>query len=64
MNPLTWDAPKIVVYLALFCIVFCRSQATYWIGRGLIVGLSHSRLVARMTGAIVPQRHQKNLRKL
>lgn len=47
MNPLTWDAPKIVVYLALFGIVFCRSQATYWIGRGLIAGLSHNRLVAR-----------------
>ncbi len=34
MNPMTWDGPRIYVYLALFVIVFLRASATYWLGRG------------------------------
>lgn len=33
MNPLDWDAPRTLVYLALFVIVMCRANATYWVGR-------------------------------
>jgi membrane protein DedA with SNARE-associated domain len=29
--------------LALFVIVFCRAQATYWIARGAVAGASRSR---------------------
>ena len=39
VNPLAWDAPKLVVYAALFCIVFIRAGATYAAGRGLIAGM-------------------------
>ncbi len=41
MNPLTWDAPRIAIYIALFCIVFCRAGATHLLGRGIFAGLSH-----------------------
>ena len=50
MNPLAWDAPRLVVYAALFCIVFARASATYAIGRGLIAGVSRTRFAARMQG--------------
>lgn len=50
MSPLEWDAPKLVVYAALFCIVFIRASATYAVGRGLIAGVSRSRFAARMQG--------------
>lgn len=51
MNPLEWDAPKLVVYAALFCIVFVRAGATYAIGRGLIAGVSNLRFAKRMQGS-------------
>lgn len=50
MNPLQWDAPKIVVIAGLFCIVFLRASATYAIGRGLIAGMTHTRFAAKMQG--------------
>ncbi|GAB3208047.1 DedA family protein [Marinactinospora thermotolerans] len=34
--------PFWIVYLALLGIVFCRAQATYWIGRGIGAGLHRS----------------------
>lgn len=55
MNPLAWDAPKLVVHAALFCIVFIRAGATYAAGRGLIAGMSHTRWAARAQG----ERHQR-----
>ena len=52
MNPLTWQMPKILVYVALFCIVFLRASATYWLGRGIIAGLSrNTRVKAQMDSA-------------
>lgn len=48
MNPLAWNAPKVVVYAALFCIVFLRASATYAAGRGLITGMSHTRFATRI----------------
>lgn len=50
MNPLEWDAPRIVIYAALFCIVFTRASATYAIGRGLIAGMGRTRFAAKMQG--------------
>lgn len=50
MNPLDWDAPKLVVHATLFCIVFIRASATYAVGRGLIAGVSRTRFAARMQG--------------
>jgi len=43
VNPLAWDAPKLVVYAALFVIVTCRATGTYWVGRGVVSGIGHSR---------------------
>lgn len=40
--------PFWAVYLALLGIVFVRAQATYWLGRGVNLGLHHSRLAARL----------------
>ncbi|WP_017594704.1 DedA family protein [Nocardiopsis potens] len=40
--------PFWIVYSALFGIVFARTQATYWIGRGLGAGLHRSRWGARL----------------
>ena len=40
--------PFVVVYLALFGIVFLRAQATYWLGRLLGAGLYRTRLGARI----------------
>ena len=48
MNPLAWDAPKLVVYAALFCIVFIRAGATYAAGRGLIASMSRTRFATRI----------------
>lgn len=39
MNPLTWEMPKVIVYVLLWCIVFCRAFATYGIGRAINGGL-------------------------
>ncbi len=35
---------------ALFVIVFCRAQATYWLGRAAAAGVGRTRLSARFTG--------------
>lgn len=35
--------PFWTVYVALFAIVFARTQATYWIGRGVGAGVRHTR---------------------
>ena len=32
MNPMEWDAPFSVIVAALFVIVMCRANATYWLG--------------------------------
>ena len=36
--------PFLITCAVLFGIVFLRAQATYWIGRGVIAGLLHTRL--------------------
>ncbi|WP_046468099.1 DedA family protein [Allosalinactinospora lopnorensis] len=38
----------LVVYSTLFGIVFLRTQATYWIGRGVGAGLERSRYAERL----------------
>ena len=43
MDPTTWQLPYGLVLLSLFCIVMCRSNATYWIGRGVVAGAGHTR---------------------
>ena len=40
--------PFWIVYFALFGIVLCRAQATYWIGRGLGAGVTRSRMGERL----------------
>ncbi|WP_236540301.1 hypothetical protein [Spiractinospora alimapuensis] len=35
--------PLWTVYVSLFVIVFARTQATYWIGRGVGAGVRHTR---------------------
>ncbi|GAA1082570.1 DedA family protein [Nocardiopsis composta] len=40
--------PFWIVYSALFGIVFARTQATYWIGRGLGAGVHRSRWGSRL----------------
>lgn len=42
-DPTTWEAPYAVVVAALFVIVFCRTNATYWVGRALTSGAEHTR---------------------
>ena len=43
-NPMTWDAPYLVVVGALFIIVMLRANGTYWLGRGMTAGVEHTRL--------------------
>ena len=43
-NPMTWDAPYLVVVAALFVIVMLRANGTYWLGRGMTAGAEHTRL--------------------
>lgn len=47
MNPLTWDAPYLLVVAALFVIVMLRANGTYWLGR-LIEGGARRTRVARL----------------
>ena len=42
-NPLTWDAPYLVVVAGLFVIVFLRANGTYWLGRAISAGASRTR---------------------
>ena len=43
MHPQDWNLPYGLTILALFCIVMIRSNGTYWIGRGIVAGTSHTR---------------------
>ncbi|MDP5226130.1 MULTISPECIES: VTT domain-containing protein [Arthrobacter] len=45
------NLPFHVAFPALFVIVMCRANATYWLGRGAVNGLEKTRLAARLTGA-------------
>ncbi len=49
MNPMTWDAPYLVVIAALFVIVMLRANGTYWVGRLLQRGALHTRLARIMS---------------
>ncbi|MFV2195957.1 DedA family protein [Nocardiopsis sp. LOL_012] len=40
--------PFWIVYLVLLAVIFCRVQATYWIGRGLGAGVSLSPMGRRL----------------
>lgn len=46
MNPADWGWPYGLVFLALFVIVMCRANGTYWVGRALRKGSDHSRLAS------------------
>ena len=48
MNPMTWDAPYLVVVGALFVIVMLRANATYWIGRLIERGVRQTRVATVM----------------
>ena len=43
MHPQDWNLPYGLTILTLFCIVMVRSNGTYWIGRGVVAGTSHTR---------------------
>lgn len=43
VNPMTWDAPYLVIVAALFGIVFLRANATYWLGRLISAGAQRTR---------------------
>lgn len=47
VNPMEWDAPFDVIVGALFVIVMCRANATYWVGRMLQRTARHTH-VARL----------------
>lgn len=46
MNPFDWDAPWAVLFAALFVIVFFRSNLFHLIGRGLVSGLTKTKLLS------------------
>lgn len=48
-NPMTWDAPYLVIVAALFVIVMLRANGTYWLGRGLTRGAEHTRMAKMMS---------------
>lgn len=48
LNPMEWDAPYYVIVAALFVIVMCRANATYWVGRLIQQGMKRSRLAHAM----------------
>lgn len=48
-NPMTWDAPYLVVVAALFVIVMLRANGTYWLGRGMAAGAQRTRLARLLT---------------
>lgn len=50
-NPMTWDAPYLVVVAALFVIVMLRANGTYWLGRGMTAGAEHTRLAKLLQSA-------------
>lgn len=42
-NPMTWDAPYLVIVGALFVIVMLRANGTYWLGRLISRGAERTR---------------------
>ena len=48
MNPMTWNAPLLVVIAALFGIVFLRATGTYFLGRAMVAGASRTRFASLM----------------
>ncbi len=48
MNPMEWDAPFLVIVAALFVIVMCRANATYWLGVLIARGARRTRAAATM----------------
>lgn len=42
-DPSTWETPYAVTVALLFVIVLCRTNATYWLGRGLASGAEHTK---------------------
>ena len=48
----TWfeGKPFGITFAALFLIVLLRAQATYWLGRGVIAGVLHTRFADKLTG--------------
>lgn len=44
VNPMTWDAPYLVIVGTLFVIVFLRANATYWVGRLITKGVERTRV--------------------
>lgn len=43
VNPFDWNAPWFIVAGGLFVIVMLRANGTYWLGRGISAGTSHTR---------------------
>lgn len=48
VNPLNWDAPYLLIVGALFVIVMCRANATYWVGRLVARGMERTRVATVM----------------
>lgn len=46
------DAPFGWAYLFLFLLAMARANTTYWIGRGVVAGVSHSRFERFLEGPI------------
>lgn len=44
------ELPFEVAVAALFVVVFCRTNAVYWVGRGLSAGYGRTRLANRRSG--------------
>lgn len=48
MNPMEWDAPFLVIVGALFVIVMCRANGTYWVGVLIARGARRTRVATTM----------------
>lgn len=42
--------PFAITFIVLFGIVLLRAQATYWAGRGVVMGAMHTRMASRLNG--------------
>lgn len=60
-NPMTWDGPWIWVWVALFCIVFCRAGGTYLIGRAARSGMARFKPVQKIMASTVYRRAERAL---
>lgn len=51
-NLMQWteDAPFLVTFIFFFCGAMIRANTTYWIGRGLAAGVTHSRFQRLLQG--------------